>query len=213
LLVACAALAASAGACALLLDLPAPELADGGGPPAETSVPQPDGGDAADDSTIDSSVDSGPDQGSRDSGTPDTSQDTGMEAATTDAPPDSALDSGVLCSFTMSNYCDPDSSLPDCCETPRDGGMPNLACVPKMTCPGGYDIGCATGSDCPGQNICCHYASGMKCVAPTSGSSTCPGMNFTQACDPNDTTACPGNQNCTLQITNNGMPSPYLGCQ
>jgi hypothetical protein len=213
LLVAWAALAVSAGACAILLDLPAPELGDGGGPPIEASVPQADAGDAADDMTLDSSADTGLDSGSRDTAAQDTAQDSAMETGVVDAPPDGALDAGVLCSFTMSNYCDPDSSLPDCCETARDGAMPNFACVAKLTCPGGYDIECATGSDCPGQEICCHYASGMKCVAPTSGSSTCPGMNFTQACDPNDTTACPQNQNCTLPITNNGMPSPYLGCQ
>jgi hypothetical protein len=213
LLVACAALGVSAGACAALLDLPAPELGDGGGPPIESSVPQPDGGDGGEDATVDSSADTAPDSVSRDTAAQDTAQDSPMETGVSDAPPDGALDSGVLCSFTMSNYCDSDSSLPDCCETPRDGAMPNFACVAKMTCPNGYDIECATGGDCPGSMICCHYSSGMKCVSPTQGASTCPGMNYTQACDPNDTTACPANQNCTLQITNNGMPSPYLGCQ
>jgi hypothetical protein len=214
LLVACAALAVSAGACALLLDLPAPELADGGGPPIETSVPQPDASDGADDSTVDSSADTRPDQASRDTGTQDTSQDTAMEAAVTDAPPDSALDGGVLCSFTMSNYCDPDSSLPDCCETAGAGdAAPKLACGP-LNCPNsGYDIECASASDCPGQKICCHYASGQRCESLSGSASTCPGSSYTQACDPGATGECPGNQNCTLQITNNGLPSPYWGCQ
>jgi hypothetical protein len=215
LLVACAALAAAAGACAVLLDLPAPELGDSGGPPVEAAVPQPDGGDAADDSTIDSSADTGRDQASGDTGTQDTSQDTATEAAMADAPPDSAPDAGVLCSSTMSNYCDPDSGLPDCCETQIDGApMPTFGCAPSMTCPGGYDIQCAMGSDCPGMKICCHYSSGMRCESPSGSASSCPGSSVTQACDPNITGECPNNApNCTLHLTNNGMPSPYWGCE
>jgi hypothetical protein len=189
-------------------------LGDSGGPTVESSAPEPDAGDAAYDATIDTQVDTGPDRASTDTGAHDSAHDTAAEVGMADVAPNNGSDGGgVLCSFTMSNYCDPDSGTPDCCETARDGAMPNLGCVASMNCPGGYDIQCANASDCPGQMICCHYSSGMKCVAPTSGSSTCPGMNFTQACDPNTSNECPANQNCTLPITNNGMPSPYTGCR
>jgi hypothetical protein len=90
--------------------------------------------------------------------------------------------------------------------------MPAFSCVPANTCPSGYDIQCASESDCPGSKICCHYSSGMRCETP-SGSGTCPGSNYTQACDPSNTGECLGGQSCTLPLTNNGLPSPYMGCK
>jgi hypothetical protein len=53
----------------------------------------------------------------------------------------------------------------------------------------------------------------MRCEPP-NGAGACPGGGSeTQACDPNQMGECPGGQSCTLHLVNQGLASPYWGCQ
>jgi hypothetical protein len=196
-----------------LLDLPAPGLSqDGGGPTIESSAPEPDASDA----TIDTAAEAEPDRAVQDTAAQDTNRDTAADTAAPDVAPDVESDASgwVLCSFNGSKYCDPEGGTPDCCETATDSSNPSFACVPKDMCGTGYDIKCTSASLCPGSDICCHYASGMRCEPPMMPASDCPGGGgVTQACDPDASGECASGLNCTLQLLNNTLPSPYWGCQ
>jgi hypothetical protein len=196
--------------CSALLDMPAPQLGDGADAALEASsidVGVPEASPGAPDAGADSSFDAAR----------EAAADVALDMAVVDAPVDVALDqssdapppqNGVACGFGSSCA---QSALPDCCATADEAGAPTYACVSSASACSGYLIECANENDCPNNDICCHYNSGMRCETPSGGA--CPGGATTQACDPANNGECPARQACTLQLTINDMPSPYLGCQ
>jgi hypothetical protein len=213
-LLACAAgLAVAAAGCAALLDLPAPELLDDGGEvtfeggPIDTGtidVPQgKDGGRM--DSTV---VDAAPEA--------DATMDAQPQDVASEPPPDVAPDtgqgndSGIPCGLS-GQTCDP-LLTPYCCESADDAGFPAFACVPSEQRCSGYFVQCASDTDCPNTQICCHYASYIHCENPSGSNSTCPGGGD-QVCDPSNSGECGSGQTCTLHLRNQNLASPYWGCQ
>ncbi len=216
--VAYLALVVAGAGCAALLDLPAPELGEGG---VTLDASAEDSAEDSADGTVDSSRDTevpvdraAPPETGGEASIDGTSRDVAPETAAADVGPDQASDAqmmGVLCSFSQ-QYCDP-ATKPLCCETPNDGGPPSFACTSSATCGSAYTIECSNDNDCPNNNICCHYGSAMRCEPPTQTGSNCPGQGGTQACDPGNPNECLGTQTCTANLVNAGLPSPYMGCE
>jgi hypothetical protein len=196
-----------------LLDLPAPALLDDSG-------------------TADAGIDSwvvdvlpGSDAAVKDSSLVDTAADVADVATETqardvasDTPADVAPDQvagdagGIPCGLS-GQTCE-SVLYPYCCETADDAGLPVWTCVPSQShCSAGYYIECANENDCNNSMICCHYSSHMSCENPTQPSSTCPGGSVTQACDPNNVNECSGGLMCMPGLQNQGLATPYWGCQ
>ena len=198
--------------CTALLNMAAPELVETGDASPEATLLDVGPGD-----TSPGSPDAGPDTSSdaaRDAAA-DVAIDTTVVDARGEAAVDAALDqstdapqNGVACGSISCGQ----SSLPYCCATSDDAGAPAFACVQSESACAGYYIECTNENDCSNNGICCHYNTAMRCETP-SGGGTCPGGSTTQACDPANNGECPAREACTLQLTINGMPSPYLGCQ
>ena len=111
--------------------------------------------------------------------------DAAADQATTisDALPDLGVVKGVRCgggSYPLLGCQAPTGS---CCQSVDDAGGLAYDCRDSPTaCDGGYAIACATDNDCNGTEVCCHYASGTKCVGENSCSSATSGS---LVCDPN----------------------------
>ncbi len=199
---------ASAG-CSALLDMPAPQLFEG----ADASLEA-----AADVGTGETRGPEGPDAGADGSFdvAPEATADVALDTATVDALSDAALDqsadapqNGLACGFGLS--CGK-SALPYCCETRDDAGAPVFGCVSSESACPGYYVECTNENDCPNNDICCHYSSGMRCESPGQTGS-CPGGSAIQACDPANSGECPARQACTMPLTIDNVRSPYMGCQ
>jgi hypothetical protein len=110
-------------------------------------------------------------------------------------------------------YCVPPTG--ECCEVSDDAGGARFTCVTDKASCTGYPIECRQATDCMGDQICCHYTSAMKCETPDQASGTCPSGSsgpVSQACDPLLRGECPGGQSCDGGLVNQGLPSPYIGC-
>jgi hypothetical protein len=211
------ALAAAGAGCSVLLGLSAPELL-------------PEGGEGTFDSSsfVDTSFVDAPPQGSEaapmDAAT-DTDEreaDAAVEAQTRDVAneahadvaadtgPVSTFDGGIPCGLAGQG-CDP-VLQPFCCESADDAGEPVFACVPSEQRCSGYFVQCATDTDCPNTQICCHYAMYIHCEQPTGAAGSCPGGGD-QVCNPSNKGECPAMEACTLHLRNENLASPYTGCQ
>jgi len=126
--------------------------------------------------------------------------------ASFDAQPDQGPVSGIRCGGGSSPTigCGPDA--PVCCLV-LDAGSASYTCQNDTADCDGYPILCATNNDCSGSDVCCHYASSIKCV----GESTCP--NASLVCDPSGASdECPTGWTCSVAFTSGSYGLPYYGC-
>jgi hypothetical protein len=135
-----------------------------------------------------------------------TESDAGPDAGEAEAATDALLEAeppGVRCGAGGLRCL---STTPYCCETFQDGGSNSFGCVSGVPACSGYSIQCATGSDCPQTDGCCHYGSSTKCV-PLS-TTNCPGW----VCDPDLAGSCPPGKTCSVPLETGNESSPYLAC-
>lgn len=186
-------LSPSVAGCTSVLGLDPPTLAqclDGGCSDA-----------TAHDAAVDASAETAPDA------TPDSGDTgTGESSCASDAAPD-VIPPGVMCGggcFGVT-YCT--SPNPVCCQQTDDAGVTTYACTASESTCSGYSIVCANDDDCPGTDICCHFASKMTCDSTTN----CPSQDL--VCRPWMPIDCPTGKACDVQADNAGVPSPYYLCE
>jgi hypothetical protein len=91
-----------------------------------------------------------------------------------------------------------------CCQATAVGAT-TFACTSKASGCAGYAIECANENDCPGSEVCCHYATGTVCAAScTNGGDI--------ACVPGSPDDCPAGETCNRLVTNAGVSAPYYIC-
>jgi hypothetical protein len=136
----------------------------------------------------------------------------GLRDAASAQPPNTFRCGGGGVGFPPTLYCRNTAEI--CCQTNDDAGNVEFACVGSRSACSGYPIGCANENDCTLNNICCYYASGIKCEPPAGTAATCPmgAQTGTQACDPKDINECPQGQSCTARLMNGSIALPYIGC-
>ncbi len=200
------AIAASAAACDGVLGLSAPTLnpcsnagaCTDGAPPTTLE----DAGSGPADATIAVDASDGAAPGSPETSTP-TDARPGPDAA--DASADTGPIIGIRCGGGSSPAmgCNAD---PVCC-LDVDASPATYTCETDAAACGGYPIECATYNDCPGSDVCCRFASAIKCVAENACS------NDALVCDPSGSSdQCPSGWKCNVAFTDGTYTLPYYGC-
>jgi hypothetical protein len=201
--------AASGAACSAILGLDEPTLACPSGCP-DANAPLPDVVIPLMDSTGSSSGgDSSPpplDGGPPEAQSPD---------AARDASPGEDAPSGVRCGpIAAAIYCNSPTAF--CCLTVSgaDAASASYGCVTGANECAGYSIGCASDNDCSGTDICCFYASAIKCEPESTGD---PGNSCASSvvCDPSLPAGdqCNPGQSCVPNLfKESGFTLPYDGC-
>jgi hypothetical protein len=113
----------------------------------------------------------------------------------------------VLARPPDAGHCPPPPSLggcaspaPYCCQL---GASPGTCMDAESVCTG-YPSSCSSTSDCPQNNVCCHYTSSTKCEQGTA----CPGVGGIEVCV--SSYDCPDGSRCAK--IDAGDPSPFFGC-
>ena len=123
-----------------------------------------------------------------------------------DAAPDQGPIDGVRCGGGTTPPIGCANDTPGCCLV-LEGGTPSYTCDEGAAQCSGYPILCATNNDCSGSEVCCHFASSIKC----EDESAC--ANGSLVCDPNGASdQCPTGWKCTAQYTTGAYTLPYYGC-
>jgi hypothetical protein len=140
----------------------------------------------------------------------DACADAGLDAA--DARPRDATSEqgpvrGVRCgggAFPLTGCVAPS---PVCCQVTADVGATSYECRASAASCEEYAIACASGSDCPGDEVCCRHDGAIRCDAV----SACADADL--VCDPaGPKDQCPSGWTCSANVMIAGQPSPYAGC-
>jgi hypothetical protein len=139
-----------------------------------------------------------------DGGAADGAGDAG-DAHDVDARPDGSP-GGLRCGGGTFGVTGCSGASPTCCQVTDDAGT-TYDCRANAAACAGYPIACTSNADCPGNDVCCHSATQIKCV----GSTSC--ANDSLVCEPDGAAdQCPAGWTCTAAFTNAGVASPYFGC-
>ena len=128
-------------------------------------------------------------------------------AGSRDAAPDRGPPSGVRCGGGDFALTGCNGATPVCCQVTDDAGTSVYECRASAGACEGYAIACASGSDCPGNDVCCHFSSSTKCEPVTSCA------DDALVCDPaGPKDQCPTGSTCKAPVVNAGQVSPYFSC-
>ncbi len=196
------AVVGSAAACSAVLGLAAPSLLECTDACTEAGLP-PTIEDAGPESDVTAppSVDAGADAAAADADhVPD---------AVADVVPDRGSPDGVRCGSGASEiFCSSPARF--CCLT-LDAGASTYSCAASASDCSGYSIECASDNDCSGSDVCCFYASGIKCE-PENTSSCAKAL----VCDPSAPASenqCNTGQTCSIAwVLDDAGTLPYFGC-
>lgn len=132
--------------------------------------------------------------------------DAAEDASNVDAAPDTGPINGIRCGGGSSPTLGCGTDAPVCCLL-LDAGSATYGCDSDASACTGYPILCATNNDCAGSDVCCHYASAIKC----EGETVC--ANNSLVCEPGGPAdQCPSGWTCSVAFTNGSYTLPYYGC-